>query len=660
MEQHTQFRIFNQPEGYLPRHLGVNMEVMDYHDEVNLWDWLADSGFTYARLFHPDCDLREPIGPNKHWERIHNQTDYDAYRQKVKRDPQNLIDWSSYRFKQRIAWLGKADGFIPKAVESGVTPLISIGYHPRMYAKPILIDNSICHAPLPEEICWEAAASAYEYYFAHIYWALSEHGVKDYMTLNEPENRPDGWHYPKDLADFMEQSGNETWSKLYRDDKAPTAMGVKYLEIASSQYAAVAQMGRDAINDVMSLTGDDKLKLIGVSGVVYEQFWQKSHRFLDSLDFHHYNFEPSNFSTAFINPSELAKQKGKTVSCSEYNRYSGGMKIEQFLFNSEAALGSAELVMEGLKLGKIDGPEVEFLMFYLFHSPSTHRNYKHLIYGDMNFIDWSGVDLKPWGRSDAWYPTRDEMMLRHPTPSYSMVKMLNRCVDSSLGRDARTKRLRVGRSNPTSAGPDDIHFHVKTLACSLQDRCIITFLNPAGQTAKGCHIDLSLLEKHFSYGVIRETSRHLRDQVTQVIPVNGEHLSMRLPPHSLTQLILIDLPLGSIDQVNIIEKTTTPGSISEGLKIHQTTRLRAIATLNGQELDVSETHVIWESSHPDLVTINSTGLVQRVRDSPEEVTLRVKATTGQKLGALTRHSREEYHHTQGLTPRHKLAGLAEQ
>ena len=34
---------------------------------------------------------------------------------------------------------------------------------------------------------------------------------------------------------------------------------------------------------------------------------------------------------------------------------------------------------------------MEYLAFYLFHFPSTHRNYKHLVYGDMNFFDWTGT-----------------------------------------------------------------------------------------------------------------------------------------------------------------------------------------------------------------------------------------------------------------------------
>ncbi len=57
---------------------------------------------------------------------------------------------------------------------------------------------------------------------------------------------------------------------------------------------------------------------------------------------------------------------------------------------------------------------------YLFHFPATHRNYKALVYGDMNLVDWSGRDDRLWGRGDEWHPTLEEMQLRHATPAYDI------------------------------------------------------------------------------------------------------------------------------------------------------------------------------------------------------------------------------------------------
>ncbi len=45
--------------GFTPIHFGVNVELQEYADQINLWAWLADSGSTIVRELHPEQSLRK-------------------------------------------------------------------------------------------------------------------------------------------------------------------------------------------------------------------------------------------------------------------------------------------------------------------------------------------------------------------------------------------------------------------------------------------------------------------------------------------------------------------------------------------------------------------------------------------------------------------------
>jgi hypothetical protein len=59
--------------------------------------------------------------------------------------------------------------------------------------------------------------------------------------------------------------------------------------------------------------------------------------------------------------------------------------------------------------------------------------------------------------------------------------------------------------------------------------------------------------------------------------------------------------------------------------------VRAVAEVNGRTVDLSEHNVKWQSSHPQLVRVEQTGLVQRVRSTARPVGIRALLADGRVL-----------------------------
>ena len=105
---------------------------------------------------------------------------------------------------------------------------------------------------------------------------------------------------------------------------------------------------------------------------------------------------------------------------SEFNRHSGGIDIAEIPFTT--ATDTARLLFQIMSLpGTINrAPLVTTL--YLLGFPSTHRNYKHLVWVWRHECrGLVGCRYAAGDRGDAWYPTFEESQLRHPTPAYAMV-----------------------------------------------------------------------------------------------------------------------------------------------------------------------------------------------------------------------------------------------
>ena len=125
--------------------------------------------------------------------------------------------------------------------------------------------------------------------------------------------------------------------------------------------------------------------------------------------------------------------------------------------------------------------------------------------------------------------------------------------------------------------------------------------------------------------LLRRDLYHLETQAS----LPDDRLTFDISHQSLTQIILTELPLDRVGSLRIDEITTTPGSV-EGLELYQTTRLRAIGTVDGREIDLTDTNVVWTSSAPDIIRVYQGGLVQRIRDSAQAATIYAKTSAGEE------------------------------
>jgi hypothetical protein len=285
-------------------------------------------------------------------------------------------------------------------------------------------------------------------------------------------------------------------------------------------------------------------------------------------------------------------------------------------------------------------PVLELATLYLLHFPSTHRNYKHLLYGDMNMLDWTGQDRPAWGRAPQpdhpWYPTFEEQQVRFATPAYPMFRMLCRCVSHAPGgaKCGPHPVLSTGQFNPTSAGPRDVYTKLRVLAVQQEEQFLVTMLNTSDDPAANCSLDLSTLSQKplpYRWAVVRQTTKTDRDLVVAQHPVGADAaVNLDVPAKSLTQVLITPLALENAQPVELRERTITPGRVinGEGLNLFQTTRLRAIARIDAHEVDLTDLNVVWTSSNADLVRMDQGGLVQRMRKAPEKITLSAATLDG--------------------------------
>jgi hypothetical protein len=350
------------------------------------------------------------------------------------------------------------------------------------------------------------------------------------------------------------------------------------------------------------------------------------------LDYHFYNPHPDTFRLAFPAVAAKTKKTGKPVATSEFHRFSGQTDFADnpFVFASSRKL--AGMLMDLLQLSSKDDPEIDFATLYLFHFPSTHRNYKHLLYGDMNMIDWTGEDRAPWGRGEEWHPTAAEMQIRFATPSYFMFRMLARC--TANGKSCVPNPiLRWGIGNPLSIFPQDLCSDLKIMIVDQNEHILLSILNNGDTALKGLEVSLDGIPAEFAYAVVRECSRKNQDKAVAEMPVDGNRVRVDIPPCSLVQVILTKLRLDRISSLRVDERTFTPGS-AKGLELHQTTRLRAIGVIDGRDHDLTCLNVVWSSSSPDIVRADQCGLIQRMRDSDIKTSILAKTLGGLESSAI--------------------------
>ena len=602
-----------KPVAQTPKFLGVCLEVAEDADRSNLWDWLADSGAKMARVIHPDNDLRRPAGKLENFKSIQTKADFEAFRAKLLADPEKNLPWQHYLFDQRIAWLGVPDDEIRKLTECGVAPVVSMAYAPRYYPRGLLKAYVATLRPADEAVNWDAAASAYEYYFANIHRYATRSGTTHFMMLNEPDDR--------DLR-LVQQTG------------------------------VLARLARLALEDVRTRLADRRtaaqLRLSSPAcHFAWETYWPYVEPYCDSLDFHFYSPDPEMFRRQHARLAIRARAAGKKTAITEFNRIGGPLQPDQALLALKPSLQFAALTMSVLAASQPQDPGCEMALAYEFQFPATHRSGKSLVYGDMNRVDWTGQD-KPLNKQPAeCYPTFEQFQLRTATPAYHVFRMLARCTPGAgevesfevLGLGESTKGLnevfdQVNKQNNyrgldaakyhalNGAGPD-----LRTLVVRTPDRLYFTVLNPGPTAAKRIALNLELLGERYATAVVRETSHWSRDKAIREVTLKGPEFILDLPAESLTQVIFTKADLSQVKELKLVERTFTPGKVN-GLGVLETTRLRALGKLGDQWIDVTDLNVEWISSSPDVVMLHQGGLVQRLQASSGEVTLTARTLSG--------------------------------
>ena len=617
------YRIDPRPVAQTPKHLGVNVEVMHGAERANLWDWLADSGISMMRVGHPDVSFRKSVpAAETAYQAFRVRAEFETYRKRLLADPEKNIPWGQYRFDEDIPWLGTPDIAIRKARETALAPIISMAYTPASFERNLLTVWNDGVVPADSSIDWGAAASAYEYYLACIWRYAAKYGVIHYMMLNEPPG----------------------------DEKTVRQVGV------------LARMARLALEDVRARLTDPKVSaalcLSGPSCYMnWEEYWPYVEPYADFLDAHLYEPDRDLFARKLSRVLSCARQSGKRVIMTEFNRVGGPMPPEESLFSMRPSLQVAGLLMATLEAARPGDPGLEAALLYQFQFPATHRNFKSLVYGDMNLVDWTGRDLAPWANR-APPPSFEALQLRFATPACHILKMAARCVPGN--RDARPSyevfELCEGNRG-VGAVRDPVNgrnvypslelnkyyanggggTRVRTLAVKAGERLIVLAANPEPVTVKSVVFDEAPLKENYATAVVRETSLVNRDAVVAQLPVVAGRVTLDLPPESLTQVIFVKEDLAKVEELKIEETTATPGD-SCLLGLYETTRLRAMGRIGKAWLDLSELNVTWSSSAPEGVRVYQGGLTQRVGLRPAEATLTAKTLKGVENSVIVRAS----------------------
>jgi hypothetical protein len=633
MKDHTAIVLRDVPVASTPCHFGVNVEIQDHHNRTNLWDWLADSGATCVREFHPEQTLRPRPADPRRLSSITSREGFDTWRKKLMADPDSTIAWNDFSFSEPLPWLGVPDGIADMVRQVGVEPLYSLGYAPAQFERPLVADPERAGPVSDDRIDWGAAASAYEYYFAVMWRYAARYGARYFTMVNEPENRFGWFAMRPDVAEL-------SWQDLFHGASGGTFE--RFSRCLASQYGVLARLARRAMDDVRTALPEnaqaESLFLSGPTSVLWRPLWEASRESLDILDFHHYHEDPSTFEALYQAAAEAVGPDGR-VGLSEFNRFSGGMPLGGNLFDLDNSLAVARLLMRVLRLCAPGDPRFEFACFYLLHFPSTHRNYKQLLYGDMNLVDWSGRDTALWnrvargyppGRTGAGYPTFDEQQARFATPAYAMFRMLARCVRDERGGLGPHDVLATGMVNPTSSGPRDIADQLEVLAVRQPTGLVVHVLNTSDRPARNCVLELPAGLEDLRFAVVRFCDRTRRDVPGALADATDGPVRLDVPARSLVQVRYTARRLDAVGNARLEEATFTPGR-ADGLGLWQTTRLRALGEIDGQAVDLSDGAVAWTSDDPDVVRVDGTGLVQRVRESRLPTTIAARLPRGDTL-----------------------------
>jgi hypothetical protein len=599
------------PVAKTPHHLGFNAELLNYFNESNLADWMADSNGSMCRIF---------VGKGYtkgEFDSIKTEEDFNRYRAAVRANPDQKINWIANQPAAKDKKPDRTEDMCRLMLKAGIEPLVDVAVGGKSnYKEPILIDLKKT-AEDPQNINWAAAAAAYETHFASFY-RLGKIGVRYFMMANEPEYGWKSFYYPADV-----DPEKLTWAEKG--------------DCIGRQLGGAAKMGRYALEDVQALlksqTDTRKFVFSGPGAhTSWEYFWKYVSPYVDTLDSHCYEADGGVFSAV---QDRMAMRSGtKSLSLSEFNLVSGPMVPYNSMFTTASALMLGDVLQSVFKASALNEPDMEFATLYLFNYPATHRMFKSLVYGEYDAIDAAGfIQQSPVA------PTLETMQIRTATLSYFVYKMMARCVPgtnsplssyevlpmgmSTLGlaqavdtRNSRSIYRKLEHDKYYANGGSGNEYEMSTVRTP--DRLYVNIINPGPGTNKDVEIDLDLQPKSYKFAVVRETSENKRDEVVAVIPVKDKKIKLEIPGNSFMQVILVDLDLNKIQNLTLEEKTLTPGALAEMSKF-QTTRLKAYGEIDGKKVDLSELNIEWKSSVPVLVRVYSGGLVQKYYETPKEV-----------------------------------------
>jgi len=636
--------VFPDREAWTPCHFGVNIEIQEYCDQINLWDWLVDSGATIVREFHPETSLRmdansgalpathrwssSPAAPEGVWDDILTREDFESFRDRVRRHPAgDTIQWDLYAFERPVAWFGVPDEIIGKVTQCKVQPLVSMAYHAKMFPRPLVKDMAFSGVPTDDQIDWSAAAGAYDYYFAVMYHFASHFNTRYFLMHNEPECDIQCWYLPEDMERIANSPG------FHGDDEGKR----RVLGVLSTQWSVLARVARMALEDAEEALGsrEGRLFLSGPTNGAWAQFWDKGGIYLDSLDYHHYHPDPAAFVTTYRCVAAQASTLGKRTSMSEYGLAPRGRPMSDILVDHNRSLQLAGLMMKVLAPGGPTDPACEYMIFYGLGVPALLRNYYSLVLPDMNLIRWENMESKyadaDW--ADEWTPTVEERQLRFATPAYHMFRMLARCVPGGKVQEHGYPVLRTGIECLIDDWHDRTYGQLDTVTVDAGDRVFVNLLNPSRASLK-VFVEVGSLRDRFNTAVLRRTGPSDCDAVIAETPLTCDRMPITLAERSLSQIILTPLALDQIQSVRLEEHTSTPGT-ADHLEVFQTTRFRALAEIGNKEVDITGLNAIWESSRPPVVAVHQGGLVQRLRRGEQNVTVCARTPNGAKSAPVT-------------------------
>lgn len=612
-----------RPVGKTNTYLGVVPEAMMYTDSTNVFDWLADSGVGMVRVAHPDANFRNRIDfETSVYAKVNTYADFNKFRKHIMKDPDNHIRWEDYRFNTSMPWVGNLDITMSKLQQNNIQGFLSMAYSPHPAYCPRKILKRFDGGIIPADclIDWSSAASAYEYYFACIYRYSSRNGMTHYMMLNEPSSQIEN----------------------------------------VQQIGVLARMARMAMDDVKKVLKDKKVAAsLRLSSPAFFANWDiflpYIAPYVDFIDTHLYDPEGSMMSRKLQRILTSARLLNKQVVVTEYNRISGSMTIEESFFGIQASLQLADLVMSLQSSSKLDDPTIVSSLLYQFHFPATHRNFKSLVYGDMNCVDWSNQDIQTWNKLSPT-PTKEELQLRYATPAYYMFKMLAR---SAPGGKCDRESYEVYQLQEALIGPAHVYnpelkrniyrslerdkFYayeggkrgneMKTLTVKVGNRLHMYILNfePA-DVYRSFYI--GAMPNEYRTAVVRETSLSRQDMPTRQIAIQDHTIGITLTGESLTEIIFTEEDLSQITELKIEARPGTIGTV-DSLGLYQTARLKALGKYENGWIDLTDLNVVWSSSKDSGLQIHQGGLLQRMRYSSTDEDVTAETLSGVKATPIT-------------------------